>query len=89
MERHLFKYLDEYVPYMYILVNGGDNGQAFLIFNAEPEQLQPYEREIISLAREEGWTEAYWCPDPDSHIEDVKEATGEEWEEITVLNLFK
>jgi len=89
MEEHLFRYLDEYVPYRYILVNAGDNGQAFLIFQCNPEQLQPYEREIISLAHDEGWSEAYWCPDPDSHTKDVEKAIGELWDEISVLNLFK
>jgi len=86
----LMKYVNEYVPFEHALLNGGDSGQAFLCFRCEPEQLEPYAKEILKLAKEvEGYENAYWCPDPETHVEDVEKATGEEWEEITVLNLFR
>jgi len=88
-ENGLMKYVRD-LPFEHVLLNGGDDGQAFLCFRCEPEQIQPYEKELLRLAKEvERYENAYFCPDPESHINDIKKEIDEEWESITVLNLFR
>jgi len=85
----LMQYVRDYVPARHIIANGGDDGQAFLIFDCLPEQLEPYAEQLLELAQQEGYENAYWCPEPDTHLDDAREVWGDEIEDVTVLNLFR
>jgi len=58
-------------------------------FDCQPEHLEPYAGELMRLAHVEGYENAYWCPEPDTHLDDARAVWGDEVEDITVLNLFR
>lgn len=87
---HLIKFVKDYVAEDVVIENAGNDGQFFLLMKTTEACIAQFEKEILSLAREEGYHNAYFCPEPDAHIEYIKNKLGLDWseDELFVLNCF-